>query len=385
MPPSPIIFQIGPFTLRWYGVFIVLAAVLASWIAAREARRRGEDPDHVWQALPLVLIAGIIGARLGFVIARFSDFTADPIRMFYVWEGGLSIQGGFVAGILALLIYVRRNKLSFWRWADIGIVGVPLGQAIGRWGNYFNQEAYGEPCSDPWCIPISPERRPGAMGLTRPDGTPYPADYGASSNYHFAPTFAYEMIWDLGTFGALLWLSRTRRIPLREGDLLLIYSVLYSLGRFFIEGIRLDSAGASGLRFPQLFALATIIISWALFIYRHRPGTPVPLANVEPLESEMGVGVNEDEWDEAAAGEATDEDEAAAEEWDEEAPDETTDEEWDEEAPDETAADEEWEEEEVAEEAAEEEVAAEGETAEGPVVEGPAPSPTRGTSAPATG
>ena len=384
MPPSPIIFQIGPFTLRWYGVFIVLAAVLASWIAAREARRRGEDPDHVWQALPLVLIAGIIGARLGFVLARLGDFTADPIRVFYVWEGGLSIQGGFVAGIIALLIYVRRNKLSFWRWADIGIVGVPLGQAIGRWGNYFNQEAYGEPCSDPWCIPISPERRPGAMGLTRPDGTPYPADYGAGSNYHFAPPFAYEMIWDLGMFGALLWLSRTRRIPLREGDLLLIYGVLYSLGRFFIEGIRLDSAGAGGLRFPQVFALATIVICWALFIYRHRPGSSAPLANAAPLESDLG-GVSEDEWDEAGAGAATDADATADEEWDEEATDETTDDEWDEEAAAATATDEDWEEDEVAEGAAADEAPAEGETAEEPVVEGPSPSPTRGTSAPATG
>ena len=365
MPPSPIIFQIGPFTLRWYGVFIVLAAVLASWIAAREAKRRGEDPDHVWQALPFVLIAGIIGARLGFVLARLGDFTADPIRIFYVWEGGLSIQGGFVAGLIALIIYVRRNKLSFWRWADIGIVGVPLGQAIGRWGNYFNQEAYGEPCSDPWCIPISPERRPGAMGLTRPDGTPYPADYGAGSNFYFAPTFAYEMVWDLGMFGVLIWLSRTRRIPLRVGDLLLIYGVLYSIGRFFIEGIRLDSAGAAGLRFPQVFAIATIVICWALFIYRHRPGSPAPLANQEPLESEMGVGVNEDEWDEAGAGDATDEDEAAAEDWDETA-DEAATEDWD-------------------EEGGTEEGATDEDTTEEPVVEGPSPSPTRGTSAPATG
>ena len=116
--PSPIIFTIGPFTLRWYGVFIVLAALAGSLIAAAQARRRGENPDHVWQALPLMLIFGIIGARLGFVLVSLSNFQSDPIRMLYVWEGGLSIQGGFIAGILALIIYVRRNHLSFFRWAD---------------------------------------------------------------------------------------------------------------------------------------------------------------------------------------------------------------------------------------------------------------------------
>jgi phosphatidylglycerol:prolipoprotein diacylglycerol transferase len=276
--PSPIIFTIGPFTLRWYGVFIVLAALAGSLIAAAEARRRGENPDHVWQALPLMLIFGIIGARLGFVLVNLSNFQSDPIRMLYVWEGGLSIQGGFVAGIVALIIYVRRNHLSFFRWADIGIVGVPLGQAIGRWGNFFNQEAYGEPCSQPWCIPIAPDRRPAAIGLKAPDGTPFPADYGADTNFHFAPTFAYEMLWDLGTFGLLWWLSRTRRFGLREGDLLWVYGVVYSLGRFVVEAVRLDSASAGGFRAPQLFAVATILVCWAMFIYRHRPGTSAPLA-----------------------------------------------------------------------------------------------------------
>jgi phosphatidylglycerol:prolipoprotein diacylglycerol transferase len=225
-----------------------------------------------------MLIFGIIGARLGFVLVNLSNFQSDPIRMLYVWEGGLSIQGGFVAGILALLLYVRRNHLSFFRWADIGIVGVPLGQAIGRWGNFFNQEAYGEPCSQPWCIPIAPDRRPAAIGLKAPDGTPYPADYGADTIFHFAPTFAYEMLWDLGTFGLLWWLSRTRRIALREGDLLWVYGVVYSLGRFVVEAVRLDSASAGGFRAPQLFAVATILVCWAMFIYRHRPGTTAPPA-----------------------------------------------------------------------------------------------------------
>ncbi len=304
--PSPIIFTIGPFTLRWYGVFIVMAALAGSLVAAAEARRRGEDPDNVWQALPLMLILGIIGARLGFVLVNLSNFQTDPIRVFYVWEGGLSIQGGFVAGIIALLIYVRRAHLSFFRWADIAIVGVPLGQAIGRWGNFFNQEAYGEPCSQPWCIPISPERRPSAIGLKAPDGTPFPADYGADTGFHFAPTFAYEMIWDLGTFGLLFWLSRTRRFGLREGDLFWVYGVVYSLGRFVVEAVRLDSASAGGFRAPQVFAVVTILVCLAMFIYRHRPGSTAPLAPVaaDTYEDELG-----DEEDAATDGDTAWEDE----------------------------------------------------------------------------
>ena len=312
MPPSPIIFQIGSLTLRWYGVFIVLAAVVASWVAASEARRRGEDPDHVWQALPLVLVAGIIGARTGFVLVSLANFQNDWLRVFYVWEGGLSIQGGLIGGILAMMIYVSRAHLRFLRWADIGIVGVPLGQAIGRWGNYFNQEAYGEPCSQPWCIPISPDRRPAALGLKAPDGTPFAADYGAGTNFHFAPTFAYEMLWDLGTFLLLFWLGRTRRFGLREGDLLWTYGIAYSVGRFVIEGIRLDSASGGGQRIPQVFALLTILVCLAAYVYRHRPGSAAPLASGQQAGAVEGPDEAEPAGDGAWADETDGQDEAPA-------------------------------------------------------------------------
>src|SRR5689334_23361760 len=180
MPPSPIIAQIGPLALRWYSLMIVLGAVVASFLATREARRRGQDPEHVWQLLPLVLILGIIGARLGWVLVSLGEIQAKGgwEHAFYVWEGGLSIQGALVGAI----IYTVRHKLDFFEWADIAIPGVALAQAIGRWGNYFNQEAFGAPCDQPWCIPISNEVL---------QSHPEYADY-VGKNLRFAPTFAYE-------------------------------------------------------------------------------------------------------------------------------------------------------------------------------------------------
>ena len=141
-------FQIGNFTIdipvHWYGIVIMLGVVAASFIAYREARRRGEDPEHVWQMFPWILVFGIVGARLGFVLSKLNDpptwtsATGPPSG-----TGGLNIQGAIVGGVLALIIYCNRNMLSFFKWADIIVPGLALGQAIGRWGNYFNQEAFG--------------------------------------------------------------------------------------------------------------------------------------------------------------------------------------------------------------------------------------------------
>jgi phosphatidylglycerol---prolipoprotein diacylglyceryl transferase len=263
-------FQIGDFTINipvhWYGIMIMLGVLAASWIAFREARRRGEDGDHVWGMFPWVLIAGIVGARLGFIISQLGEPHYQDIgNWFKIWEGGLSIQGAIVGGVLAVWLYCRQNKLSFFKWADIIVPGLALAQAIGRWGNFFNQEAFGSPCDQPWCIPISPEQQRAVAGITNPD-----------PNTRFHPTFAYEMIWDLGNFALLMWLGRQKRIRLREGDLLWIYLIVYSIGRFAIELIRVDSATVGGLKTPAVVALATIVLAWTALIYRHRPNSKAP-------------------------------------------------------------------------------------------------------------
>jgi phosphatidylglycerol---prolipoprotein diacylglyceryl transferase len=278
-------FRIGPFQIGdlvidipvyWYGIMIMLGVIAASLIANREAKRRGEDPDHVWGLFPWVLIAGIVGARLGFIISQLGDPRyQDLANWFSIREGGLSIQGAVVGGIVAVLIYARRYKLSFFRWADIIVPGLALAQAIGRLGNYFNQEAFGERTNLPWGIQISPDRQREVAGITNPN-----------PNDRFHPTFAYEMIWDVMNFGLLLWLGRQKLIRLREGDLLWVYLIVYSIGRFIIEGIRLDSATVGTVRTPQLVALITIVIAWSALIYRNRPGSNAPYSESNLSEDE---------------------------------------------------------------------------------------------------
>jgi len=287
-PPEKVAFYVGPIPVHWYGIMIMLGVLLASWIAYREAKRRREDPDHVWQLFPWVLSAGILGARLGWVLPSFDSLPRDPMsifgielpwqfRIFAIMDGGLSIQGALVGGVLAVLIYSRRHQLSFFKWADIIVPGVALAQAVGRWGNYFNQEAFGRPTDLPWGIPIAVDRQRAVAG----------EDFGPDARFH--PTFAYEMVWDLANFGLLMWLGRQRRIRLLEGDLLWFYLIFYSIGRFMIEEIRVDSATVSGLKVPQVVAVLTILIAWVMLIYRHRPGSQAREAGAHVASGRRGL------------------------------------------------------------------------------------------------
>lgn len=277
MPPNREAIHIGPFKIGtftidipvyWYGIMIMLGVLAASYIAYREAKRRGEDPEHVWQMFPWVLIAGIVGARLGFVISQLGDahYSWNISNILSIWTGGLSIQGAVIGGALAVIIYCNRSHLSFFKWSDIIVPGLALAQAVGRWGNYFNQEAFGRPTTLPWGIPISLQRQREVAGQ----------EFGPDVRFH--PTFAYEMMWDLLNFGLLMWLGRQKRFRLREGDLLWVYLVVYSVGRIAIESIRVDSARVSGIAIPQIIAILTIILAWGLFIYRHRPSSTAALS-----------------------------------------------------------------------------------------------------------
>ncbi len=278
--PDRVAFQIGSITVHWYGIMIMLGVIFASYIAFREARRRGEDPDHVWQLFPWILVAGILGARLGFVLANAGDPRyKDIVKVFAIWEGGLSIQGALVGGVLALIIYCRRYAISFFKWGDIIVPGVALGQAIGRWGNFFNQEAFGGKTTLPWGIPISVDRQREVAGSVDPNFVPDP-------NARFHPTFAYEMLWDLFNFGLLMWLGRQRRFKLLEGDIVWVYLIIYSIGRFAIESLRLDSATVSGVKTPQLVAVLTIIIAWTMLMVRRRPGS-----GARPADPDMPGGM----------------------------------------------------------------------------------------------
>ncbi len=267
--PDRVAFTIFGIPVHWYGIMIMLGVLAASYVAYIEARRRREDTDHVWQLFPWVLIGGILGARIGWVVAEAGNRTfRDFWEIFAIQQGGLSMQGVIIGGALAVVLYCWRYKLSFFKWVDIIAPGLALGQAVGRWGNYFNQEAFGTPTNLPWGIPIDVRRQAEVAGPN--------AGFTPSSDLRFHPTFAYEMVWNLLNMALLLWLGRQRRIRLREGDVFWVYLIFYSIGRYAIEELRVDSAMVSGFKAPQLFSIAAILFAVIMIAIRHRPNSPVP-------------------------------------------------------------------------------------------------------------
>ncbi len=274
---DPIAFQIGPLAVRWYGLLIVFGAVVAAFIASREAKRRGEDPDHVWSAFIWLLIGGIVGARLQYVIssslenpAYVQEYLNNPIKIIATWEGGVGIFGAILGGLLAFVLYARRAHLNYWRWADIIIVGLPFAQAIGRWGNFFNQELYGGPTNLPWGIPIDCANR------VAPYYCPPQGDFTEAARFH--PTFLYESLWNLFVGFTLLFLARRFADRWPAGSIFNLYLVFYPIGRFLVEFIRLGTPFALGLTIGQITSLVAAVIALAVFVYRlrraERPNLP---------------------------------------------------------------------------------------------------------------
>ncbi len=235
VPPSRLFLGILP----WYGLLIVTGAALAVWLADREARRLSLPKDTVIDLALWTLPVGILGARIYYVIFSWSSFAPDPVSVLYLWEGGLAIYGGLIAGFGVVCVFCRRRKISLPLMADILIPGVSLAQAIGRWGNYFNQEAYGLPLS-----PSSPFRFfPAAVQIQEASGLVW----------HMA-TFFYESLLDFLIF--LFLLHGRRRLFRARGDVFRFYLIFYGAGRLVIENLRMDSLYlGGGIRVSQLLSL----------------------------------------------------------------------------------------------------------------------------------
>ncbi len=256
--PGPIALQIGPLSIRWYGLLIATAVLLGTSLAHREAIRRGEDPDQLLNVIVLGVMAALVGARLYYVLFNWGYYGPRPSKILAVWEGGLAIHGGLLGGALATAIYTVRKRLPMLIYLDIMAPPLVLGQAIGRWGNFFNQEAFGTPTNLPWKLYIEPYHRP-----------PHLAAFE-----FFHPTFLYESLWNLGVFLVLYFLLR-RRLQQSPGALSLCYLGLYSLGRFFVEGLRIDSLMLGPMRAAQVVSLALMAMSlfgvaWLLLLRRRR-------------------------------------------------------------------------------------------------------------------
>jgi phosphatidylglycerol:prolipoprotein diacylglycerol transferase len=259
-----------PIVVRWYGVLIMAGAVLAGYLAANRARARGHDPEHVWNLLMIGLVLGIAGARAYYVAFEWPRFAGRPIlEIVNPATGGLAIHGALIGAVLAALIYTRRNRLSLIEWLDICMPTVLLAQAIGRWGNFFNQEAYGRPSDLGFGLVIDEVNRVEPFR----DMNAYPRD---TTLFH--PTFLYESVWNIVGFGLLIWIERRFGDRLRPGDMALGYAIVYGAGRFWIEGLRTDSLCTSGvgggcddaLRVAQLASLALFVGGIVGLVINHR-------------------------------------------------------------------------------------------------------------------
>jgi len=242
--PGSIAFQIGPLAVRWYGLLIAAGVMLGTTLAHREALRRGQDPDKLLNLIVVAVLSALLGARLYYVLFNWDYYGTQLSKVFAIWEGGLAIHGGLIAGALATVLYCRTAGLSVLVTMDIMAPSVAIGQGIGRWGNFFNQEAFGTPTDLPWRLYIDPYHRPPTL----------------KSFEYFHPTFLYESLWNLMVF-CILWFILRKRLADRPGALTLAYLGLYSLGRFFVEGLRIDSLMLGNLRAAQVVSLLLVAVS----------------------------------------------------------------------------------------------------------------------------
>ena len=286
---NPVLLQLGPLTVHWYGILIVTGAVIAAYICTIEAKRRGEDPDHVWNLLTLALIFGIIGARLYHVFSTpagnfvgWAYYREHPIDIIAFWNGGfrgLGIYGAIAGGVLAFAIYCAYKRLSFPRWLDIATPGILLAQAIGRMGNFINQELYGPATNLPWAFRINPtfpcqEPAGSPMACGIPDRLNDAArQWYATNGFH--PTFFYEALWNLLGFAIVMVGARKLVNWLRDGDVFCFYLIWYPVGRFWVEFLRPDAWRMGTFATAQWIAILLFAVGVGGLIINHaRPRRP---------------------------------------------------------------------------------------------------------------
>ena len=251
--PGAVLVQVGPVSLRWYGVVLAAAMAAGVWLATRVARRRGLDAFEMLKAAELALLGGLIGARLYYVLFAWDYYGQDPWRILAIWEGGSALHGGLIGGFLTGGAYAWRKGLPLARYLDAAAPSLALGQAIGRWGDFFNEQAFGTPTGLPWGLYISPPHRP----------LPFLQDQ------FFHPAFLYESVWNLLVFVVLL-ASRPRLAP-AAGALFLCYLGLSSFGRVWVEAIRTDPLMLGSFRVSQLVgAVGVALALWGVPRLRKR-------------------------------------------------------------------------------------------------------------------
>lgn len=255
-PIDPIAVSLGPIQIHWYGVIIGVGIALALFIAMREGERRGlhKDifPDLMLWAIPIA----ILSARIYYVAFEWDYYSQHPGDIIKIWNGGIAIHGALIGSVITAIVFSRNKDISFWKLADIAAPSIILGQAIGRWGNFINQEAHGGEVT-----------RSFLEGLFLPE---FIIDQMYINGAYYHPTFLYESIWNLIGFVLLMSL---RRVNLRQGEIFLSYVIWYSIGRFFVEGMRTDSLMLTEtLRIAQTISIGLIVLAVGLIVYRRAKG-----------------------------------------------------------------------------------------------------------------
>lgn len=245
--PGPILFEIGFISLRWYGFLIASAVIIGVIIAQNLGKYRNIDPDLISDLVIWLVIGAIPAARIYYVLFEWENYAQHPQDIIAIWQGGIAIHGAIIGGVIASFIFAKINRQSFWELTDIVAPSLILGQAIGRWGNFFNSEAFGIPTNLPWKLYIPPQNRP--------------IQYINFEYFH--PTFLYESLWNLAVFILLIsiffWGIKNNNL-LKNGTISCIYLIAYSLGRVWIEGFRIDSLMIGFLRIAQIVSLSAIAL-----------------------------------------------------------------------------------------------------------------------------
>ncbi|OIJ21016.1 prolipoprotein diacylglyceryl transferase [Anaerobacillus alkalidiazotrophicus] len=268
-PLNPVAIDLGFTQIYWYGLIIGFGAFLGYILANREAIRRGLPKDLFADLLLYAIPIAILTSRLYYVIFKWDHYSQHPGKILAIWEGGLAIHGGLIGAIITGYIFAKKRGVSFWKLADIAAPSILLGQAIGRWGNFMNQEAHGGP--------VDPEF---LQSLFIPQ---FIINQMYIDGVYYHPTFLYESVWSLIGVALLIY---ARRLNFRRGELFLSYVIWYSVGRFFIEGMRTDSLYIIGtLRTAQVISILLIAGAVALIFYRRKTGlSTIRYLDEEPTE-----------------------------------------------------------------------------------------------------
>lgn len=253
--------QIGPVMIRYYSLALIGGVLAGTWLFSCLGKRKGIQSETAWDSMLWFFLGGIIGARLWHVIfpasssgLTFGYYLTHPAQIFAVWNGGLGVPGAILGGAAGMVLFCRHYGFPIRSFVDAGAPGLALGQAIGRWGNYFNQELYGAPSDLPWAIKIDPPYRL--------------AKFADQATYH--PLFAYEMILSLLNVAILIWVDRNFEDRLNPGDIFALYLVLYPVERFFLEFLRLDIVSFGSLNMNQTIMAVTAVCAVGYLILTHR-------------------------------------------------------------------------------------------------------------------